>query len=312
MSNNNTNTYARKRTDKVILSTRLYEYFLFSGEGGRHVSINSYYKSHEEKFAPFFSRQTMHRMWKKSGLKVLFDNLPNQVSRLNERQRVIDLLSPYIDFLKEDGDYNTIPNKLSQEEITRIQNLHKNQRFLTDTEEEFIVSVCCKFSDFGYPITRKGVSDLIDSCIKKKMDNFSVISNTDVSKCFVNKFIQRHKNIAQLIKASSLDPQRADQINENVRDALFAKLDIYTKLLRAMNVLGDDVQSFGDIHPSQVYNVDEVAFDSTKRVRSKVLGRSNNSNKKKNKDANWKRTFEGDGKMYRHATIVLCSRADGE
>jgi hypothetical protein len=81
MSSNNTKSYARKRTDKVIVSTRLYEYFLFSGEGGRHVSINSYYKAHKEEFASFFSPLTMACMWKKSGLKILFDSLPNQFSR---------------------------------------------------------------------------------------------------------------------------------------------------------------------------------------------------------------------------------------
>eukprot|EP00957_Ditylum_brightwellii_P110010 8391519-Ditylum_brightwellii.AAC.1 len=77
-------------------------------------------------------------------------------------------------------------------------------------------------------------------------------------RCILKKTKQRSAELKEgvkLIAASSIDPKRSSQF------------------LVGMGVLGDSIRRFKDIHATQMYDVDEVSLDSTKQVRSKVLGR---------------------------------------
>ena len=196
--------------------------------------------------------------------------------------------------------------------------LNMKKRFLTDEEEKMIVRVLSKFADLGYPVTRNSVLEVINDIIERKLERVGVGSTSKVSTSFVNKVIRRNKELAGFVKSCGIDIQRADQISEEVRDALFAKLDIYARILVKMGVFGDEIKSFGDISPTQIYNSDEVALNSTKRVRKKVLcskkGKKENRKKLKKlmQSPVWKRTFEGDGKMNRHVSYMITSRADGK
>eukprot|EP00957_Ditylum_brightwellii_P034435 2611899-Ditylum_brightwellii.AAC.1 len=57
-----------------------------------------------------------------------------------------------------------------------------------------------------------------------------------------------------------------------------------------------------------LYSIDEIGVDTTKRSRIKVWC---TVKKQKTQCVSYLRTFEGDGRMTRHMSIVLCSRADG-
>eukprot|EP00957_Ditylum_brightwellii_P029883 2261103-Ditylum_brightwellii.AAC.1 len=74
-----------------------------------------------------------------------------------------------------------------------------------------------------------------------------------------------------------------------------------------MGVLPDEVNGFADIDPRQLYNIDEVSIDTIKRCRIRVLG----GPEVIKQCLAFRRTFEGDNKMTKHITVMLCSRSDG-
>ena len=81
-------------------------------------------------------------------------------------------------------------------------------------------------------------------------------------------FVRRNDVLMKLIKTPSLDSVSANKMTEKGRDSFFVKLDSYTRLLVAMGVLPDEINGFADIDPSQLYNIDEVAIDTTKGAES--------------------------------------------
>ena len=111
-----------------------------------------------------------------------------------------------------------------------------------------------------------------------------------------------------MIKANCLDPVRANKITEEVRDSLFAKLDLYVKVLVSIGVKSSTINKFADVSSDVLYNIDEISLDTTKRTRQKILAEKS----KVSQCPIFRRTFEGDGKMVRHASIMICSRADGK
>eukprot|EP00957_Ditylum_brightwellii_P164932 12557796-Ditylum_brightwellii.AAC.1 len=46
---------------------------------------------------------------------------------------------------------------------------------------------------------------------------------------FVDKMLARNSELADLVTHSSVDPVRVDKVTNEVCDALFAKVDAYTK-----------------------------------------------------------------------------------
>eukprot|EP00957_Ditylum_brightwellii_P155332 11824622-Ditylum_brightwellii.AAC.1 len=74
-----------------------------------------------------------------------------------------------------------------------------------------------------------------------------------------------------------------------------------------MGALPDEVNGFADIDQSQLYNIDEAVIDITKRCRIRVLG----GPEVIKQCLAFRRTFEGDNKMSKHITTMLCGRVDG-
>ena len=93
-----------------------------------------------------------------------------------------------------------------------------------------------------------------------------------------------------------------------MRDSHFSKLDLFTRVLVSMKVLPPEVKGFSDMDPSNVYNIDEIGVDTTKRSRIKVFC---TAEKQKTQCMFYCGTFEEDSRMARHMSIDLCSRADG-
>ena len=127
------------------------------------------------------------------------------------------------------------------------------------------------------------------------------------SQSAVDGFFKRHGQL-KLLGSSGIDPQRASQANEAVRDAYFCKLDAYINILYSMGRI--KWKSFADVPNKFIYNMDELSSDTTKR-RKKVAVAVDKSNKSKSDVRNYTITPEGD-RMPFHITVCLTTRADGQ
>lgn len=170
--------------------------------------------------------------------------------------------------------------------------LHESNCVMTANEEEYLVQFCKILAHSGQGLTRKEV-----------LQSMNIISSCDSSHSqnAVDGFFKRNPTL-KLKGSSGIDPQRSSQANEHVRDAFFCKLDAYVEVLHAMGKM--KWKSFSEIPSKFIYNMDELASDTTKR-RDKVATDCDSS----------LRTFtitpEGD-RMPFHVTICLTTRADGQ
>ena len=135
-----------------------------------------------------------------------------------------------------------------------------------------------------------------------------------VSIQYVEKVINRHKDLADMVTPDSIDPTRLDKVNTQTRDSNFAKLDSYTKILVKMDRFDENVKGFDDVDDECKYNIDEVPMNCVKRAREKVFGKKKMKQRARRNRHNpkYRRTFEGDKKMNRHVSYMICSRADGK
>ena len=303
---------SNKRVNKSFISSIMLEYFLLGVDknSGKKISLRGYYDMNKERFEGMFSRSTFVKMWSSSQVKSLHDQVEDPNAYTNYQKQVIELLSPHLDYMKSDGSsYDSSKIFLSNAEKSRIDKLCSNNTLLSKMEEEHIVKVCVSLGNFGYPVTVLCLKDIIGRTISKRL---KIHQNVDVdhkcSRSYAKRFLRRHSNLAKLVTASCLDPVRANKITPEVRDTLFSKLDTYVKLLVSMNIFPKNVNGFSDLDMSSVYNADEVAIDTTKRARIKVL----NENKPLEQVMPFRKTFEGDGKMAKHVTAMITSRMDGE
>jgi hypothetical protein len=119
----------------------------------------------------------------------------------------------------------------------------------------------------------------------------------------VDHLLKRHRELAKLVSASLLDPQRAKQATKETRDAVFFKLNCYVKTLYAMGLC--KWESYKDVPDQDKFNMDKVGADTTKH-RKKVIA---------DKVADWARIFqvtpEGDGKMNIHVTLCITTCGNG-
>jgi hypothetical protein len=171
------------------------------------------------------------------------------------------------------------------------RDLHEGNCVMTRNQEEYLVQFCKILAHSGQGLSRKEV-----------LQCMNIISSCDISRSqnAVDGFFKRNPSL-KLKGSSGIDPQRSSQANEHVRDAFFSKLDAYVEVLYAMGKM--KWKSFSEIPSKFIYNMDELASDTTKR-RDKIATDRDSS----------LRTFtitpEGD-RMPFHVTVCLTTRADG-
>jgi hypothetical protein len=107
---------------------------------------------------------------------------------------------------------------------------------------------------------------------------------------------------SDLRTGASIDIARAEKANEDTRDTMFMKLDEYVYLLYRMGM--SPWERWADVPARNKYNMDEVGTDTTKR-RKRVYAEESFL-------PLFRITAEGDGKMNRHITLCITTRADGE
>jgi len=187
---------------------------------------------------------------------------------------------------------NEFLHSIGQNKSARTKSAISSNRYLTENEEKAIVWIAKIACAAGLGLTREDLLNIINEYVNDgKTDNLAMLVTMEM----VTRIIHNNENSLGCISASSLDPKRAKQASTMMRDAFFAKLEAYIGMLHTD---GKVLWSFKDIPNECLYNMDELAMDTTKH-KQKVLG------DKQNRSRTFIITPEGDGKMNHHITVCL-------
>lgn len=173
--------------------------------------------------------------------------------------------------------------------------VHDGNCVLSPYQEDFLVQFCKILAKGGQGLNR----DEVLACM-------NTLSPTDESHSqhALDGFLKRHPDL-KVRCSSGIDPLRAAQANEHTRDTYFCKLDAFITHLNAMGKTS--YKSYKDIPAKFIYNMDELASDTTKRRKGIVTDASaENSDLRQ-----YCLTPEGD-RMKFHVTAAFTTRADGK
>jgi hypothetical protein len=265
------------------------------------ISLRAYTKEH----CPSIPRATFQRHFKKSGLQKMKEGavaLKELRSLELQEADVVPLQEADNGTLKEaEAAIKAHMETINKHKKSRTVTASIANRFLTDNEEIQIVELCRVLAAMGQGVTTAELLIFINEYLNDSLDERE---RHDATQKTARLMLRRHKDLAKIVSAGSLDPKRANQATEETRDSVFVKLDAFIKLLHAQFPDKVPWTSIHDVKNTEIYNMDEVANDTTKH-RAKVIA-----------DAiDFVRVFqitpEGDGKMSGHITIALTTRADG-
>ena len=113
-------------------------------------------------------------MWNSSGVKELYDSTSLDESIESHKDKVIEMLSPHLNFMTDNELSLENKQKFSKEEEERRMYLNMKKHFLMDEEEKMIVRVVSKFADLGYQVTRNSVLEVINDIIERKLEQVGV------------------------------------------------------------------------------------------------------------------------------------------
>jgi hypothetical protein len=133
--------------------------------------------------------------------------------------------------------------------------LHHGNCILTENEEEYLIQLCKILSYGGHGLD-------LDQIIECMNVIAPPINKTTHSESTTHNFLKQHPNI-KLSSSSSIDPACAAQVNDNIWEDYFCKLDAYINVLYKMGRL--KWKSFAEIPAKNIYNMDEVGSDMTKQ-----------------------------------------------
>ena len=194
-----------------------------------------------------------------------------------------------VNFLEDRKDTN----------LDKIKKLHQDNMVLTEDAKELIVSDCEFLAAMGLGIDTDTCLEVINSIINCRIDGDFV----ECTRKVVSNLLKENSKLLTLLKGNSIEPARVRQADEDVRDALFIKLNNYIGLLNKMGYC--DWKSWTDVPPDNISNMDELstnAQDHWKRLIALVnlCGRL------------FQLTPEGDSKMPMHITMVLVTKPIGK
>lgn len=233
-------------------------------------------------------RSALIRTYQKSGLKGMF----HQKKNYGESVR----------FALEDFFMEKIENKTK-----KTEQFSKARKYLSDDEELFLNAVVVNLGTVGTTIDKKTLTDAVNMIVDLREDSRERVA---VSDSVIRGLLKRLNIKAR--NASNIDPARARQATEEVKDVMFQKLDNLCFLMHCANPTRFPWKSWDEVPAANKYNMDELSTDTTKH-RSKVLVSQENFFRifrQTMKKIVYQQTIEGD-KMARHITVALTSRSDG-
>jgi hypothetical protein len=137
----------------------------------------------------------------------------------------------------------------------------ESMSFLTEEEQELLIQYASMLAIIGHGISKRVLLDLINAIINKDVEKRD---QTLATMAVVQKMMKKHPGLMRLVKANSLDPQRAKKATQAVCDHYFAKLENFIKLT---NSLGIHVwKSAADVPGRNWYNMDEKSVNPNKAM----------------------------------------------
>ena len=185
-------------------------------------------------------------------------------------------------------------------EAEKMKRLHHSNKVLTDDEISLVVSSCIELSTMGLGIDEDTCLDIVNCILRQRVDD---IYFTEVTKGVVQRIIKSNKKLLTLVKGNSIDPKRVRQADEDVRDALFVRVDSYVKMLHSQGKV--PWKSAAEVPADRWNNMDEIATNAHDH-RKKVIAA------KQHLGRLYQEVNSGDNKMPFHITVCIISRGNGE
>ena len=175
--------------------------------------------------------------------------------------------------------------------------------YLTLAEQQQVLKSCAILSALGLGFGESNITEVVNAILAEREETDErEMADAQVSAKVVRLMRQRYPGFGTLRTGASIDITRAEKANEDTRDTMFMKLDEYVYLLHRMGM--SPWERWADVPARNKYNMDEVGTDTTKR-RKKIYAEESFL-------PLFRITAEGDGKMNRHITLCITTRADGE
>ena len=207
--------------------------------------------------------------------------------------------------------YNFVHQKLrdhlKKKEITsgvNLDKLHENNRSLTEDEEKVLVSTCIQMAAMGLGIDTDTCLVVVNSILARRIDTVDFVP---VCVGVVIRIISRNSELLRLVRGNSIDPKRVRQADQDVRNAMFVKLDNMIKLLHNQGKV--PWSSLAEVPGDCLSNMDKLAVNAHSH-RKKVIAPV--SSYLDEKGRLYQETSSGDSKMPFHITIALTTTANGK
>jgi hypothetical protein len=202
-----------------------------------------------------------------------------------------------------------ITNYLAQRQKNETKR-HASDRvsFLNEDEQRLLLHYASQLAIFGHGVNKNTLLELCNSIANMNVDR------RDKSPCtmsVVDTMIKNHQGLLILVKACSIDPQRAKKATAEVRDHYFMKVENFVKMTNSIGL--HDWKSAADVPDRCWYNMDEKGLNVANGFLKVLMPKEINGTKLKDLDAQKAhvQTAEGDGKMNHHITGCFTSKGDG-
>ena len=185
----------------------------------------------------------------------------------------------------------------------KMDSLHESNRCLTRDEEDLLVATCTRLACMGLGIDTDTCLLIVNQILAKRIE---VGEFVPVTSKVVLRIMTRNHQLLRLVKGNSIDPKRVRQADEDVKMAMFVKLDHMIKLLHSQGKV--PWKSFGEVPPECLYNMDELAVNAHNH-RHRIIAPVSDYFEG---GRLYQETGAGDNKMPFHVTIALTTCAKGK
>jgi hypothetical protein len=154
-----------------------------------------------------------------------------------------------------------IQQKINAYLAQRVRNEGKRHNFehlsfLSEEEQQLLIQYASSLAIIGHGISKRVLLDLINAIVNLNVER------RDEKPCtfaVVEKMIKKHPGLMKLVKANSLDPQRAKKATKEVRNHYFSKLDNFIKMTNSIGI--HTWKSAADVPARNWYNMDEKSVN---------------------------------------------------
>ena len=183
---------------------------------------------------------------------------------------------------------------------TLLQNMSNGNFILTGDEKNLMVKTCQMLSNMGIGLDQDTALDVINNILQVRIEDKHFKQAT---RGVVRRLVAENSTLLNLLKGNALDPARVRQATEDVRNAMFVRLDNYVKILHDSGKV--PWKSWDEVSCRDMSNMDEVATNCHDH-RKKIIGDQTHLG----------RIFQvmqhGDSKMPFHITLCITSNPQGK